>query len=406
MTTKEFMLFTGLCAPIISALSCAVMLLLYRRQRGWREGNGTLYRLLVAYFLAIGVMWAVSMSYVYLPMCYVRLNIPYFLGLFWAQVVFYQFVYTLTRLPGEKRFPRAHYVVPLLIVVVFAVWSALVPFEVQVQLVMSRGEPVEGYEAYSRLFTSRLVFRGVWNFAYTALAWWRLLVYRHRIPDYSANADRSSLSWVTLLLVISLGLVPPSLLSAIYSKQVLISSALLLLPQLLLVVQHAVLCYNMAVGNFVIIRYPDEEEDAPLPYPPEGSEEERAARRRKFERYMNERRPYLNPELQVTDLAAVFNTNRTYISRFINREYGINFSRYINMLRLEEMERLRGDLSCAHLTEEERACMAGFGNFRGYARVKKQMEREERINEKQERLERQEQSEPDKQKKKDDDGNK
>lgn len=49
-------------------------------------------------------MWAVSMSYVYLPMCYVRLNIPYFLGLFWAQVVFYQFIYTLTRLPARSDF--------------------------------------------------------------------------------------------------------------------------------------------------------------------------------------------------------------------------------------------------------------------------------------------------------------
>lgn len=399
MMTKEFMLFTGLCAPIVSALSCAVMLLLYRRHTGRRDGNGMLYRLLAVYFLAISVMWAVSAAYVYVPMWYVRLNIPYFLGLFWTQVVFYQFVYTLTRLPGEKRFARVHYVVPLVIVGVFAVWSAFVPFEVQEQLVFSRGKPVEGYEAYSRLFTSRLAFRGVWNIVYTALAWWRLLAYRHSIPDYSANADRSSLSWVTLLLVISLGLVPPSLLSVIYSKQVLISSALLLLPQLLLVVQHAVLCYNMAVGNFVVIRYADEEEDAPLPYPPDGTEEERAARRRKFEKYMNDRRPYLNPELQITDLAGVFHTNRTYLSRFINREYGMNFSRYINLLRFEEMERLRDDLSCAHLTEEERACMAGFGNFRGYARVKRQMQREERMNGKQE------ESEPDNQKK-DDDGSK
>lgn len=383
MITKEFLQYAGFCAPVISSLSCAVMLAIYRHRHGKRDQN-ILYRLLITYFLSISLLWAISLTYVYFPLWYVRINILYFIGLLWGQVVFYQFIYTLTRLPGEKRFSRVHYIIPLVIVGVFAVWSAFVPFDVQVQLVVSRGEPVAGYEAYSRLFTSRLVFRGVWNIVYTALAWWRLLAYRRTITDYSSNADRSSLAWVALLLVISFSLVPPSLLSAIYSKKVLISSILLLLPQLLLVVQHAIVCYNMAVGNFVVIRYPEEEEDYPVP--PETTtitEEERAARRRKFEKYMNEHRPYLNPELQISDLALAFGTNRTYLSRFINREYGMNFSRYINLLRFQEMERLRDDLTCAHLAEEERACMAGFGNFRGYTKMKKQMKEEERMNERQ-----------------------
>ena len=383
MITKEFLQYTGFCAPVISSLSCAVMLAIYRHRHGKQDEN-ILYRLLITYFLAISLLWAISLVYVYFPLLYVRINILYYLGLFWGQVVFYQFIYTLTRLPGEKRFFPVHYIIPLVIVGVFAVWSAFVPFDVQVQLVVSRGEPVPGYEAYSRLFTSRLAFRGVWNIVYTALAWWRLLAYRRTIADYSSNADRSSLAWVALLLLISFSLVPPSLLSAVYSKKVLISSILLLLPQLLLVVQHAIVCYNMAVGNFVVIRYPEEEEDYPvLPETTTITEEERAARRRKFEKYLNEHRPYLNPELQISDLALAFGTNRTYLSRFINREYGMNFSRYINLLRFQEMERLRNDLTCAHLAEEERACMAGFGNFRGYMKMKKQIKEEERINEKQ-----------------------
>ena len=383
MITKEFLQYTGFCAPVISSLSCAVMLAIYRHRHGKQDEN-ILYRLLITYFLAISLLWAISLVYVYFPLLYVRINILYYLCLFWGQVVFYQFIYTLTRLPGEKRFFPVHYIIPLVIVGVFAVWSAFVPFDVQVQLVVSRGEPVPGYEAYSRLFTSRLAFRGVWNIVYTALAWWRLLAYRRTIADYSSNADRSSLAWVALLLLISFSLVPPSLLSAVYSKKVLISSILLLLPQLLLVVQHAIVCYNMAVGNFVVIRYPEEEEDYPvLPETTTITEEERAARRRKFEKYMNEHRPYLNPELQISDLALAFGTNRTYLSRFINREYGMNFSRYINLLRFQEMERLRNDLTCAHLAEEERACMAGFGNFRGYMKMKKQIKEEERINEKQ-----------------------
>ena len=377
---KEFLQYTGFCAPVISALSCAVMLVLYRHHHGRWEENA-LYRLLILYFAAVSLLWVMSMVYVYFPLLYVRINILYFIGLLWGQVVFYQFIYMLTRLPGERRFPPGHYIVPAVIVGVFAVWSAFVPWDVQKELVMSRGEPVAGYGAYSRLFTSRLAFRGIWNIVYTALAWWRLLAYRHSIADYSSDAGRSSLGWVALLLIISLSLVPPSLLSLLYPKRVLISSVLLLLPQLLLVVQHAIVCYNMAVGNFVVIRYPAE--DPAVPPLPEASEAERAARRRKFEKYIQERRPYLNPELQAADLAGAFHTNRTYLSRFINREYGMNFSRYINTLRLEEMERLRSDRSCAHLSEEERACLAGFGSLRGYMRVKKEIERERKMKEKQ-----------------------
>ena len=375
MITKEFLQYIGFCAPIISSLSCAMMLVIYRHHHGKREEN-ILYRLLITYFLTISVLWAISLIYVYFPLLYVRINILYFIGLMWGQVVFYQFIYMLTRLPGEKRFSRLHYIIPLVIVGAFTIWSAFVPFDVQEHLVVSRGEPVPGYEAYSRLLTSRLAFRGVWNIIYTALAWWRLLAYRHTITDYSSNADRSSLTWVALLLVISFSLVPPSLLSAIYSKKVLIFSILLLLPQLLLVVQHAIVCYNMAVGNFIVIRYPEEEKNYPVP--PETAETERATKRKKFEKYMSEHRPYLNPELQVSDLALAFHTNRTYLSRFINREYGMNFSRYINQLRFQEIERLHEDSSCSHLTEEKLARMAGFGNFRGYTRVRKQMKQEEK----------------------------
>lgn len=366
MITKEFLQYTGFCAPIISSLGCAIMLVLFRYTHTKSE-EGTMHRLLVSYFLLVSLGWICSLIYVYFPLLYVHINILYYLIVFWSQVVFYQFIYTLTRLPGERPFSRFHYIFPLAIVGIFAVWSAFVPFETQLYIVTSRGETAPGYEAYSRFFTARLLLRGIWNITYTALAWWRLIAYRRSISDYSSNADRTSLAWMTLLLLISFSLVPPSLLSAIFSKKILIASLLLLIPQLLLVVQHAVVSYNMAVGNFVVIHYPEEEEaETSLKENAEmekETESERVDKRKKFEKYIYEHRPYLNPDLRITDLMQAFHTNRTYISRFINREYGMNFSRYINMLRLREMEALRNDPGCSRLPEEERACLAGFSNF-------------------------------------------
>jgi len=41
-----------------------------------------------------------------------------------------------------------------------------------------------------------------------------------------------------------------------------------------------------------------------------------------FDNFMKNEKPYLNPDV-----------NRTYISNFVNSEYGINFSCYINSYR-------------------------------------------------------------------------
>jgi YesN/AraC family two-component response regulator len=56
--------------------------------------------------------------------------------------------------------------------------------------------------------------------------------------------------------------------------------------------------------------------------------------RKQFEKYMQNARPYLKSDLKITDLVSDLQINRTYISSFINSEYGMNFSNYINTLRL------------------------------------------------------------------------
>lgn len=157
MMMKEFLLYVGFSAPIISSLSCLVMLVLYRLHHIKTEEN-PLYRMLIAYFGLVGILWGCSMIYVYYPVFYTYINQLYYIGLFWGQVVFYQFIYTLTHRPGERRFSIWHYLIPLIIVGIFAVWSIFVPFDVQLRIVTSRGEIMPGYEAYSYLFTSRLIF--------------------------------------------------------------------------------------------------------------------------------------------------------------------------------------------------------------------------------------------------------
>ena len=89
-----------------------------------------------------------------------------------------------------------------------------------------------------------------------------------------------------------------------------------------------------------------------------------------FERYMRTKKPYLNPGLRITDLLEPLGTNRTYLSAFINAQYGMNFSRYINNLRLKELERRRKLPENVHLEGVELVELVGFRTYRNYLHFK------------------------------------
>lgn len=93
-----------------------------------------------------------------------------------------------------------------------------------------------------------------------------------------------------------------------------------------------------------------------------------------LEEYMREKKPYLNPHLKITDMITDLKTNRTTLSVLINRTYGMNFNRYINRWRLEELERLKYDPVCSECCEMELIALAGFSDYRGYMRVKRREE--------------------------------
>jgi AraC-like DNA-binding protein len=88
---------------------------------------------------------------------------------------------------------------------------------------------------------------------------------------------------------------------------------------------------------------------------------------------MDAEKPYLDPELRITDLVTMAGTNRAYLSRLINKEYGMNFAHYINYLRIEEMERLRQSPTYRNADEVDLTYRVGFSSYRGYKRYLKEL---------------------------------
>ena len=76
----------------------------------------------------------------------------------------------------------------------------------------------------------------------------------------------------------------------------------------------------------------DEQDDAAVPT--------NTDYRAMLEAWLEQNKPYLNPDFQLIDLRQVLPLNRTYLSQFINAEYGCSFYQWVNGLRISEAKRL------------------------------------------------------------------
>jgi len=78
---------------------------------------------------------------------------------------------------------------------------------------------------------------------------------------------------------------------------------------------------------------------------------------------------FKNKELKISDIASSLNTNRTYISTFINTEYGCSFNTFVNSYRVEEAKKLLTDEEYTNFSLDHIAEQAGFGTLHSFIRV-------------------------------------
>ena len=103
----------------------------------------------------------------------------------------------------------------------------------------------------------------------------------------------------------------------------------------------------------------EEEKDEPDPA--------NAAYRATLETWLEKEKPYCNPDFQLTDLRQVLPLNRSYLSRFINSEYGCSFYQWVNGLRIEEAKRLITEQPEMTLEEVSKHC--GFSSRRLFTQI-------------------------------------
>lgn len=190
------------------------------------------------------------------------------------------------------------------------------------------------------------------------------------------------------ILLLSLSLIPVPLLGLLLPRDMAASSALLTAHNAVMLFQYSFLCFHVVRNNFIIFDQEDADvnvdadEPAECGYEEIAQDEEKSATllqtrknsitKEEFEDFIMTERPFLDPDLRLFDLANLLNTNRTYLSSFINSEYAINFNRLINRFRMRELERLRKEGTNKTKTEKEMVEMVGFGSHRNFKRYEAQ----------------------------------
>ena len=362
MINKPLIQALAFSAPVVSALVCMVIMLLDASYSGKNRSERQLRISLSLTCVLQALCWTGLVFQVTDHSVFVYYHTLFLFTLMMVEVQIYRFAYILTTTERYDTFSRLHYVLPAIITAASAVCFLIVPFEEQENAYYGIDS---GYPWFSALYMATGIIFVCYNIFYPTLGLIRMYRYKHRVVDYSADKQRTSLDWLILMQALSLICVPVPLAGILLNIDVFNefwSSMQGVLPTFFIC---PILCYNLLADNYVIIEPDDDDRPA---------EKVAAIDAKRFAGYLRDKKPYLNPKLRITDVAFDLNTNRSYVSAFINKEYGINFSRFINRCRLDELDRLRQLPRSKSDTNLDLVLMAGFSGYRSYIRVRNEEE--------------------------------
>lgn len=362
MNTSQIIEILRFTSPIFAQLICIFLLL---RSYNWGdEPSRKKLTFLLVFVKACSIMsWFCILLYIYKPEIFIRIHCLYYLVLLNNSVLFFHFVHILTQTDTHRQFSYIHYIIPFVIVIPLAIWSLFIPSEVKLYIVCNNGAVKEGYELYSIFFTSKMAVNAIYYIFYMVWKFIRLHYYRKAIKDYSANIAGSSMLWLYIFMFASILAIPLTVGAAIIPRATILDSVFIIISIILVMLQGTIITYNTIVGKYVII-YKDKDNSAA------NKDIRNKILVQQMEKYMQTDKPYLNPNLKITDLSSALGTNRSRLSQLINQHYNMNFCCWVNNYRLQEYNNLDNEnvLSKRELAED-----VGFSDYRTYIRFKQKI---------------------------------
>lgn len=162
---------------------------------------------------------------------------------------------------------------------------------------------------------------------------------KRRVKDYYSNIESRGLGWVYLLNFAMVFTSLSSITLAVLGKEFFLGHPLLLLmPSIIFTTMLFLLGYYGQTQKPSLTTTTD---DRVLQFEAStGADAVPAKLKESLEYLFTIERVYKNPELKIWDVTRMLNTNRTYVSKLINQEYGRNFCNHVNYYRVQYAKRL------------------------------------------------------------------
>lgn len=348
--------------PVVSAVVSLIMISLDTTRSSNTVNRKIQYSMITVYSLMM-LYWSGQVMHSVARDAFIAYLPVFFSSFSFIPIFLYLITYVITEIGERKRFPVYHFILPSCLTVTICVIAFIVPFRQRWTAIYDNEVSLT-----SAIIDITFIVCILLNILYSGLSLLSIKSYKRQVTDYSADIYRMSLDWLSFIILfrIVLQILPIAGLIlgiGIFNKWEFIWT----FTTLPAVFTHIVLCLNILSENYVIIE------------PVTAKEQEMTAAgnyaqlgRQRVEKYLENEKPYLNPEFKITDMAKDLFSNRTYISAFINREYGMNFNRFINNYRLKEVERLQTEAvqRKRKISSMEIVIHAGFSNYRSYFRAK------------------------------------
>lgn len=378
----------GWVVQVLTALCCIVYLLLVLHSCE-TSGDRRVLKTVIAYITTFLFSFFSGVAYRANPAFYVCITPLVLFVLMISPVLLYRIVYGLTETKGEKRFSRLHFVVPVVITVIWAVITALsLPFDVRVDIIRNFARSAPGYGWQSAYFTSISLHFFVFGVIYLPLSFARLLTYHKAISREDHPDSRYRMRWMGAILTLSLLFtLSGGLVSVTGNRHVYFNHLNAVTHGVANITILFILTLNILRKNYPPRRAgrtplvpPSVPDPTLVPAVPEEKEVQQKPLRAKktlvklskgnLESYFRSEKPWLDPGLTLVGLAEKLGTNRVVLSGFINRTYGVNFNIWVNEWRLAELERLRKYKKYGNRPLADLIARAGFGSYDSYRRAK------------------------------------
>ena len=293
---------------------------------------------------------------------YIWLDCFYHLGSLSLYPLFY--VYVRLLVVDERPSLRKHlkfFLAPFAIFIAMSIGYMVMEYEKDYYFIshilygMSSGDPQVRYMQFL-LQLERLVFIGQ-AIIYVFLTA-KLTMRHHKLLwERYSSTEHMTIRWVQVLnYTLFISVLATSVFQIMGRASFLHSPVKLAIPALTL----AVLVFIIgALGNNqkqILIREPNDIPESPeaidAKIPPKLKEE--------IVSYFEMKQAYLERELTIWDVAEKLGTNRTYISRIINKDFGLTFSAFVNRYRIAYVKKLLDDKPDYPVDDLAEIC--GFGS--------------------------------------------